>query len=193
MNEAVVKQNTTQSVKDNTLQSENDNKDKTQTQLPTQGVSSSPVDSLQTETAAKESTPTNGEIEEIQSSSNEKEGNSLSTRLDNIIQVLPKRMKNRARLITSYLQGKLPIDLNDNGEVTLNGIHYPGTSIQDLIYDSVSPRRTYVPTSAKHFYNFLKANNIPKGLVLNKARHKWLTHNKLTKKQENKINNWVPY
>ena len=119
--------------------------------------------------------------------------------LTKIIEHFPKRMRTRARLIGGYLKnGEKPIRWNKKGEILNGGLPVPGSSIQDLLYDTTCIKRKYIPTGAKIFYKQLYENNIPAGLVMNHNRRN-LMKNKQTfpslhrKYKDIKTAAWVHY
>lgn len=93
--------------------------------------------------------------------------------LEKIVEFFPKRVKTRARLIGGYLQnGEKPLTWTKTGELIHEQQPIPGTSIQDLLYDTTCPKRKYLPAGANIFYKLLRENNIPQGLIVNANRRK---------------------
>lgn len=96
--------------------------------------------------------------------------------IEDILKFLPMRKQSRARLIASYFDGSNNLQWNDNKEILYDNKPVVGSSIVDLLYDAVCPKRNYEPIGIKEFYHILKSNNLPQGLILNVNRHNLLSN-----------------
>ena len=126
---------------------------------------------------------------------NELENESKQKTLEEILSYFPSRMKSRARLIGSYFdKDNTKLTYNSLGELLYNGNAIKGSSLTDLLYDACCPRRKYEPIGADYFYNELKQNNLPKGIIRNKDRHKYLNETPIDKKGETLMQHkWKKY
>ena len=61
--------------------------------------------------------------------------------IEDILKFLPMRKQSRARLIASYFDGSNNLQWNDNKEILYDNKPVVGSSIVDLLYDAVCPKR----------------------------------------------------
>jgi len=92
---------------------------------------------------------------------------------DDIIENLPKNFKNKGRLLLSHIKRTDNIDVDDIGQVVIDGKTIQGSNITDLVYDFVKPGKRgayWGPTGWKEFGKFLKRTNVPREAIVNTSR-----------------------
>ena len=90
-----------------------------------------------------------------------------------IIQSVPKTLKNRAELLLQKLKqyGDV-INWNDRGELVFNGKQVQGTNVLDLVNDVLRNRKTSSPRGWEYFARGLAHMNIPNELIQNAKRRR---------------------
>ena len=86
---------------------------------------------------------------------------------------LPAANRERATALLNLLKVKPDlVSWDDTGQVKLEGETIPQTNISDLVTDAVNqrPRKTFIPTGSKEFFNVLTKMNVPKEIVRNEVR-----------------------
>ena len=129
--------------------------------------------------------------------SEETQEDSLSAEM--IVRGIPKTMKTRAQALLERLKEREDvITWDDMGQVLLNGVLIPKSSIFDLISDAMRPRKHFNPVGVREFYNVLNEINIPKDLVRNERRWSEAETNSPNEKsppgkpkEELTISNWL--
>ena len=129
--------------------------------------------------------------------SEESQEDSLSAEM--IVRSIPKTMKTRAQALLERLKEREDvITWDDMGQVLLNGVLIPKSSIFDLISDAMRPRKHFNPVGVREFYNVLNEINIPKDLVRNERRWSEAETNSPNEKsppgkpkEELTISNWL--
>ena len=98
---------------------------------------------------------------------------------DEIIDSVPKTIRNKARLLVNKLkQNKEIMFWNDRGELVYDGKPVQGTSIVDLVRDVMGDRKRFQPYNWKMFSRGLARINTPLDWVGNENRKKTLVEYK---------------
>ena len=92
----------------------------------------------------------------------------LSATDKEIIDSVPKKMQNLAKLLTQKLKDHLDvISWNDNGQLVLDGSIIPSFNFVDLVNDVVPKRKGSNPEHSSTFAKALANINIPEDYVRN--------------------------
>ena len=123
--------------------------------------------------------------------------NNTPTNLDTIISVFPPRARPCVRLVYAYFHSPNTnnvISSTNKGEMVIGEKKYFGSSLTDLLYDTTCRKRSYTPLYAQQFYQALRNNNAPPGLILNAERRK-LMHIDGGQPNVKKelVKKWLPY
>lgn len=86
-----------------------------------------------------------------------------------ILASVPPSLRRRAGLLLHRVKLSRYIGWNDRGELVLNGKAIPDTNMIDLINDALRERQQFQPPGRALFAEGLKALNIPRDWVRNKA------------------------
>ena len=88
-----------------------------------------------------------------------------------IIDSVPKTMRNRAKLLIQKLKDHSDvISWNDNGQSTLEGSIIPNSNIVDLVNDIMRKRKGFNPDHSNTFAKALTKINVPEDYVRNNDR-----------------------
>ena len=90
-----------------------------------------------------------------------------------IIQSVPKTLKNRAELLMQKLKQRGDvINWNDRGELVYNGKDVRGSNMLDLVNDVLRNRKSSTPQGWEYFARGLAHMNIPNELIHNTKRRR---------------------
>lgn len=101
---------------------------------------------------------------------------------EDILDSVPKSMKEKAKSIINKIKRGKDMGWNDSGEMIYKGETYKGTNIVDLVNDVLRKRKNVNPEGWKIFSTGLKEINIPKELIGHEDR--WHFMNKRTVAKE---------
>jgi hypothetical protein len=88
-----------------------------------------------------------------------------------ILEGVPEKKIHQARLLLDFIHKQHNIEIEENGELTINGNREYGSNIIDLIHDFVRERKTnLVPVGGKVLAKTLKSANMPLEYIGNKNR-----------------------
>ena len=120
----------------------------------------------------------------------EPQEDSLSVEI--IVRGIPKTMKTRAEALLAHLKKRGDvITWDDMGQVLLDGVLIPKSSISDLVSDAMRSRKHFNPVGVREFYNVLNKINVPKDLVRNERR--WDETEKKKVDEKPKELKWITY
>ena len=95
----------------------------------------------------------------------------LSATDKQIIDSVPKTMRNRAKLLIQKLKDHSDvISLNDNGQLVLEGSIIPNSNVVDLVNDVMRKRKGFNPEHSITFAKALAKINVPEDNVKNPNR-----------------------
>ena len=97
---------------------------------------------------------------------------------DDILDSVPKTMRQRAARLIRKIKSSSSIRWNDRGELIYKGNVYPNTNISDLVNDVLRRRKTFQPQGWDVFAEGLQDINVPMDLVGNEERWKWMHSSK---------------
>lgn len=88
---------------------------------------------------------------------------------EEIIEALPKNLKNKGKLLMSHLKRNPNISTNDRGEVIYKGNLIEGSNLIDLVNLFVRPPRKNraLPAGWQEFRQFLRESNVPQEAITN--------------------------
>lgn len=95
-------------------------------------------------------------------------GNKDSMKIEFILQQLPEGLKNKAKMLLTFIEKSTNIRWKENGEVIINTDCIPYSQITDLVRDAVSHHKSFDPVGYMQFYNALQT--VPLSLIKNKRR-----------------------
>ena len=88
-----------------------------------------------------------------------------------IIDSLPRNYRNKAKLLLAHIRKTPNLQVDDFGQVAINGQPIEGSNITDLIFDYVKPtRRSQGPAGWRQFGKMLKQTNVPREAIVNVTR-----------------------
>ena len=96
---------------------------------------------------------------------------------------LPAANRERATALLNLLKAKPDlVSWHDAGQVKLEGEAIPQTNMSDLVTDAVNqrPRKTFIPTGSREFFNVLTKMNVPREIARNDERWRQLSEPKST-------------
>ena len=98
------------------------------------------------------------------------------------MQTVPRTYRTQAEGLLSWLtRNPKEVSWNHNGEVTIDGSALPGSSIADLVNDSLRLRNGFKPIGRKAFAKTLAKINTPESIVRNDDIRKQMIRYKIEK------------
>jgi len=95
----------------------------------------------------------------------------LMKTFDHILEGIPKKQLHIAKSLLDFISKQQNIQVESNGELTINGMKINNSNIVDLIHDLVRDRKTHpAPAGIKQVAKALKQANIPLEYIGNKNR-----------------------
>lgn len=92
-----------------------------------------------------------------------------------VLETIPKRWKTQATRLQKHLKSNPNVSWNDKGELVLKKTTLPKTHVVDLVNDLLRKRTTTpAPAGWKQLANALKEYNIPRELIGNEDRWKYI-------------------
>ena len=89
---------------------------------------------------------------------------------EEIIQCLPKSIKNKAKVLLDHLHRSGAVHWNDKGEISvLEDANIDGSHIVDLVKRSLLPYKNFNPVGYEQFQLALQETNIPKSILLQRG------------------------
>ena len=98
----------------------------------------------------------------------DKEKRTESVLENEIIDSVPKTLKQKARRLLDKIKGT--VSWNDRGEMVYRNVPVPGSNIVDLVNDALRKRKSFQPVGWKMFARGLKDVNAPMDLIGNPER-----------------------
>lgn len=90
---------------------------------------------------------------------------------EQILESMPPRQVNVAKLFLHHVRVNPSVQIEDSGEIVVDGHIIHGSNIVDLVHDFARERKTHAPaTGARELAMVLKRANIPLESIGNKAR-----------------------
>lgn len=90
---------------------------------------------------------------------------------DDILTGVPKKYKNKARLLLRHVRRSPNMSFDEKGQVIIDGNKIDNSHITDLIFDYSRPSRTREgATGWREFGRALKQTNVPQEAIVNAAR-----------------------
>lgn len=99
---------------------------------------------------------------------------------DEILQTVPKTMRQKAEAILERISNQSNMGWNDRGEFVHNGEVVQGSNIVDLVNDMLRHRKTFQPRGWQDFARALRQSNVPLDLVGNRHRWEWMHRDSAT-------------
>lgn len=99
-----------------------------------------------------------------------------------ILQGIPKNNVAAAKSLLAFVKKNDRIQIDEKGEVTVDGTHLRGSNIIDLIHDLARNRKARIlPIGLPEFAQALKVSNVPLEYIVNKNRKEMI----LNREEEN--------
>lgn len=90
---------------------------------------------------------------------------------ETILKGLPETKVPLAKLLTDFIMQQSNIQIENNGEISVNGSRIRNSNIVDIIHDLVRDRKTHLPpTGVDRILGVLKQANMPLEYIGNKNR-----------------------
>ena len=96
---------------------------------------------------------------------------------DQILQSVPKPMQRKAELLLGMIKNNNNLTWDEQGVVSYKGKRIHGSNIIDLINDTIRQRKGVEPRGWKTFSKALHESNIPREVIGNPSRWKWMQTN----------------
>ena len=104
----------------------------------------------------------------IQENKTDDASNGIS--VEDIVQCLPKSIKNKAKVLLDHLIRNQAVHWNDKGEISiLEGANITGSHIVDLVKCSLLPYKSFIPAGYDQFQLALQETNIPKSILIQRG------------------------
>ena len=100
-----------------------------------------------------------------------KDYNTHKVDIESILRGIPEKKIPQAKLLTDFITKQHPIQIEENGEITLNGTQIYNSNIVDIVHDLIRDRKTNLPpTGIENLARVLKQANMPLEYIGNKNR-----------------------
>ena len=89
---------------------------------------------------------------------------------EDIIQCLPKSIKNKAKVLLDHLHRGRAVHWNDKGEISISeDANIAGSHIVDLVKCALLPYKNFNPVGYEQFQLALQETNIPKSILIQRG------------------------